>query len=112
DRVRGRHYEIVLDRRSAIRLALERARPADVVLLAGKGHEQTMILADGPVPWDERAEAEQALRELGLAAGKEGTGDRGENRYSAVDHAGGRHRRCRVRTGRRPVAAHRLRPCR
>jgi len=68
DRVRGRHYEIVLDRRSAIRLALERARPADVVLLAGKGHEQTMILADGPVPWDERAEAEQALRELGLAA--------------------------------------------
>lgn len=68
DRVRGRDYEIVLDRRSAIRLALERARPADVVLLAGKGHEQTMILADGPVPWDERAEAAQALRELGLAA--------------------------------------------
>ena len=67
-RARGRHYEVVLDRRSAIRLALERARPGDVVVLAGKGHERTMILGDGPVPWDERAETEQALRELGLEA--------------------------------------------
>ena len=65
-RAPGRDYEIVLDRRSAIRLALERAGPGDVVLLAGKGHEQTMILAGGPVPWNDRAEAEQALRELGL----------------------------------------------
>ena len=65
-RARGRDYEIVLDRRSAIRLALERAEPGDVVLLAGKGHEQTMILAGGPVPWNDRAEAELALRELGL----------------------------------------------
>jgi len=58
----------VLDRRAAIRLALERARPGDVVLLAGKGHERTMVFADGSVAWDERGEAEQALRELGLAA--------------------------------------------
>ncbi len=65
-RARGRDYEIVLDRRSAIRLALERAKPGDVVVLAGKGHEQTMILAGGPVPWNDRAEAELALRELGL----------------------------------------------
>jgi UDP-N-acetylmuramyl tripeptide synthase len=35
------------------------------VLLAGKGHERTMILAGGPEPWDERAKAEAALRELG-----------------------------------------------
>lgn len=69
-RARGRDYEVVLDRRSAIRLALERARPGDVVLLAGKGHERTMILGDGPVPWDERAETEQALGELGLAAAR------------------------------------------
>jgi len=65
-RARGRDYEIVLDRRSAIRLALERAEPGDVVVLAGKGHEQTMILSGGPVPWNDRAEAELALRELGL----------------------------------------------
>jgi UDP-N-acetylmuramoyl-L-alanyl-D-glutamate--2,6-diaminopimelate ligase len=64
----GRDYEIELDRRAAIRRALSLARPGDVVLLAGKGHERTMIMSDGAEPWDERAEAEAALRELGLAA--------------------------------------------
>ena len=37
------------------------------MLLAGKGHERTMILAGGSEPWNERAEAEAALRDLGLA---------------------------------------------
>jgi UDP-N-acetylmuramoyl-L-alanyl-D-glutamate--2,6-diaminopimelate ligase len=63
-RARGRDYDVVLDRRAAIRLAVERAAPGDVVLLAGKGHERTMRLAGGPVPWDERAEAEAAIRGL------------------------------------------------
>jgi len=40
------------------------ARPGDVVLLAGKGHEQAMITAAGREPWDERAEAEAAIKEL------------------------------------------------
>jgi UDP-N-acetylmuramoyl-L-alanyl-D-glutamate--2,6-diaminopimelate ligase len=66
DRRHGTDYEVILDRRKAIRHALRMAVPGDVVVLAGKGHERTMLLADGPVPWDERAEAEQALRELGL----------------------------------------------
>lgn len=61
----GRDYEVVLDRRQAIRRVLEAAGPGDVVVLAGKGHEQTMLLAHGPVPWDDRAEAEAALRDLG-----------------------------------------------
>jgi UDP-N-acetylmuramoyl-L-alanyl-D-glutamate--2,6-diaminopimelate ligase len=61
----GADYEVVIDRRAAIRLALSRARPGDVVLLAGKGHERAMITAAGKEPWDERAEAEAALRELG-----------------------------------------------
>jgi UDP-N-acetylmuramoyl-L-alanyl-D-glutamate--2,6-diaminopimelate ligase len=64
----GRDYEVELDRRAAIRRALARARPGDTVLLAGKGHEPTLALAGGPVPWDERAEAEAGLRALGLAA--------------------------------------------
>jgi UDP-N-acetylmuramoyl-L-alanyl-D-glutamate--2,6-diaminopimelate ligase len=63
----GRDYEVELDRRAAIRRALAMARPGDAVLLAGKGHERTMILAGRSEPWDERAEAEAALRELGLA---------------------------------------------
>jgi UDP-N-acetylmuramoyl-L-alanyl-D-glutamate--2,6-diaminopimelate ligase len=67
-RLPGRDYEVELDRRLAIRRALSLARPGDVVLLAGKGHERTMILGGGQEPWDERAEAEAALRELGLAA--------------------------------------------
>ncbi|MER3418945.1 MAG: UDP-N-acetylmuramyl peptide synthase, partial [Chloroflexota bacterium] len=56
---------LIPDRRAAIRLAFERARPGDVVLLAGKGHERSIIGPSGPEPWDERAEAERALRELG-----------------------------------------------
>jgi UDP-N-acetylmuramoyl-L-alanyl-D-glutamate--2,6-diaminopimelate ligase len=63
----GRDYEVVLDRGVAIRRILGVAGPGDVVVLAGKGHEQTMMLAGGSVPWDDRGEAEAALRELGLA---------------------------------------------
>ncbi|MBI2764248.1 MAG: UDP-N-acetylmuramoyl-L-alanyl-D-glutamate--2,6-diaminopimelate ligase [Chloroflexi bacterium] len=55
----------VADRSVAIRTALERARPGDVVLLAGKGHETTIEYADRQLPWDERAEAERALADLG-----------------------------------------------
>jgi len=66
-RARGRDYDVVLDRRQAIRRVLSAARAGDVVVLSGKGHEQTMMLARGSVPWDERSEAEAALRELGLA---------------------------------------------
>jgi UDP-N-acetylmuramoyl-L-alanyl-D-glutamate--2,6-diaminopimelate ligase len=59
----GRDYEIVIDRRSAIRRAIEIAKPGDCVLLAGKGHERSMQTAAGSEPWDERAEAEAAIRE-------------------------------------------------
>ena len=59
----GRDFEVVIDRRAAIRRAIEVARPGDTVLLAGKGHEHTMQMAAGPEPWDERTEAEAAVRE-------------------------------------------------
>jgi UDP-N-acetylmuramoyl-L-alanyl-D-glutamate--2,6-diaminopimelate ligase len=59
----GRDYEVVIDRRSAIRRAIEIAKPGDTVLLAGKGHERTMRTAHGSEPWDERAEAEAAIKE-------------------------------------------------
>jgi UDP-N-acetylmuramoyl-L-alanyl-D-glutamate--2,6-diaminopimelate ligase len=59
----GRDYEIVLDRRAAIKRAIEVARSGDSVLLAGKGHERTMQMAAGAEPWDERAEAEAAIKE-------------------------------------------------
>jgi UDP-N-acetylmuramoyl-L-alanyl-D-glutamate--2,6-diaminopimelate ligase len=56
---------LIADRRAAIDAAIERARPGDIVLLAGKGHEQAIIGPDGPVPWDERAEAAAALERAG-----------------------------------------------
>jgi UDP-N-acetylmuramoyl-L-alanyl-D-glutamate--2,6-diaminopimelate ligase len=63
-RVAGRDFDIILDRRAAIRRAVELARPGDTVLLAGKGHERSMLTAEGREPWDERAIAEEAIREL------------------------------------------------
>jgi len=62
---RGLDLLCIDDRRAAMEAAFERAEPGDVVLLAGKGHEQTIIMADGPRPWDERAEAIRALGRLG-----------------------------------------------
>jgi UDP-N-acetylmuramoyl-L-alanyl-D-glutamate--2,6-diaminopimelate ligase len=63
--VRGRDLLCIADRRSAIRAALEAARPGDVVVLAGKGHERSIIGAAGPDPWDEAAVARSLLTELG-----------------------------------------------
>ncbi|HEY8760809.1 MAG TPA: UDP-N-acetylmuramoyl-L-alanyl-D-glutamate--2,6-diaminopimelate ligase [Candidatus Dormibacteraeota bacterium] len=62
--VAGRDFDIILDRRAAIRRAVEMARPGDTLLLAGKGHERSMLTAAGREPWDERAVAEEAIREL------------------------------------------------
>jgi UDP-N-acetylmuramoyl-L-alanyl-D-glutamate--2,6-diaminopimelate ligase len=57
---------VIADRRAAIEAAFERARPGDIVLLAGKGHERSIIGPDGPRAWDERTEAEDALRRAGF----------------------------------------------
>jgi len=60
--------EVVPDRRGAIARAIEEARPGDVVLIAGKGHEQGQEFRDRTVPFDDRAVAREALRRLGAAA--------------------------------------------
>jgi UDP-N-acetylmuramoyl-L-alanyl-D-glutamate--2,6-diaminopimelate ligase len=62
---RGRDLLLEADRPAAIDAAFERARPGDVVLLAGKGHEQSIIGPDGPVAYDERATALGGLARLG-----------------------------------------------
>jgi UDP-N-acetylmuramoyl-L-alanyl-D-glutamate--2,6-diaminopimelate ligase len=54
------------DRRAAIEAAFERAQPGDVVLLAGKGHEPSILYADGPIPWDEAGVARDVLAALGF----------------------------------------------
>ena len=67
----SRDVRCIADRAQAIAAAFEAARPGDVVLLAGKGHEQSIIMADGPRPWDERSEAVKALGRLGFGQGQE-----------------------------------------
>ena len=66
---RDRDLLVIPDRAAAIRAALERARPGDVVLLAGMGHERSMVVGSEMRPWDERGAALSALAELGYDAG-------------------------------------------
>jgi UDP-N-acetylmuramoyl-L-alanyl-D-glutamate--2,6-diaminopimelate ligase len=62
---RGVDLLLVPDRRAAIAAAIGKARPGDVVLLAGKGHERSIIYAGSELPWDERAVAEECLAAAG-----------------------------------------------
>jgi UDP-N-acetylmuramoyl-L-alanyl-D-glutamate--2,6-diaminopimelate ligase len=61
----GTDYVIEPDRATAIRLALEYARKGDVVLIAGKGHEKTQILAGQTIPFDDAEIALSTLQQLG-----------------------------------------------
>jgi UDP-N-acetylmuramoyl-L-alanyl-D-glutamate--2,6-diaminopimelate ligase len=65
---RDRDLFLIADRRAAIAAAFERARPGDLVLLAGKGHEQSIVGPDGPIAYDEKSTALDALAALGFAA--------------------------------------------
>jgi len=67
-RRRGHDLLLIADRRAAIAAAFDAARPGDIVLLAGKGHERSIIGPDGELPWHERTVAEELLIELGHAA--------------------------------------------
>jgi UDP-N-acetylmuramoyl-L-alanyl-D-glutamate--2,6-diaminopimelate ligase len=66
-KIEGRGYLKIADRAQAIREALGRAQPGDIVLLLGKGHESCIIYEGGrTLPWSERAEVEQILHEMGF----------------------------------------------
>jgi UDP-N-acetylmuramoyl-L-alanyl-D-glutamate--2,6-diaminopimelate ligase len=61
-------HAVESDRARAIRAAVLRAGPGDVVLIAGKGHERRQIFRDGAVPFDDRLVAYEALKERLLHA--------------------------------------------
>jgi UDP-N-acetylmuramoyl-L-alanyl-D-glutamate--2,6-diaminopimelate ligase len=65
-------YLIEPDREKAIGLAMDEARAGDMVLLAGKGHENYQILADRTFELDDRVEARGALRERGYDGPQDG----------------------------------------
>jgi UDP-N-acetylmuramoyl-L-alanyl-D-glutamate--2,6-diaminopimelate ligase len=59
--VEGQSLFRVPDRLSAIHLAATLARPGDVVLVCGKGHEQSMCFGETEYGWDDREAARRAL---------------------------------------------------
>jgi UDP-N-acetylmuramoyl-L-alanyl-D-glutamate--2,6-diaminopimelate ligase len=58
------HYQIIVDRREAIRTALTEAREGDTVVIAGKGHETYQTIGSVSYPFDDRAVARELLHEL------------------------------------------------
>ncbi|MEA2901262.1 MAG: UDP-N-acetylmuramoyl-L-alanyl-D-glutamate--2,6-diaminopimelate ligase [Actinomycetota bacterium] len=66
---RGQTVDVEPDRRAAIALAVGGARPGDVVVVAGKGHETTQVTGADVVPFDDRVVAAEALDRLAAAAG-------------------------------------------
>jgi UDP-N-acetylmuramoyl-L-alanyl-D-glutamate--2,6-diaminopimelate ligase len=58
-------YLIEPDREKAISIAIDEAREGDIVLLAGKGHEDYQVIGETTLPWDDREQARKALRDRG-----------------------------------------------
>jgi UDP-N-acetylmuramoyl-L-alanyl-D-glutamate--2,6-diaminopimelate ligase len=60
----GESFWRIPDRGEAIRHAIHQAKPGDVVISCGKGHEQSMCFGDIEYPWDDRIAMRAALSEL------------------------------------------------
>jgi len=64
----GKPYEKILDRREAIHEAISKARTGDVILIAGKGHEDYQILGRETIHFDDKEVAREALAARGAEA--------------------------------------------
>ena len=60
-------YRIEPDRETALEMAIDEAQPGDIVLLAGKGHENSQILRDRTFEFDDREKAREVLRRKGFS---------------------------------------------
>ncbi|MBB5323781.1 UDP-N-acetylmuramoyl-L-alanyl-D-glutamate--2,6-diaminopimelate ligase [Anoxybacillus tepidamans] len=63
DGVAGQHYISIVDRKEAIRYAVQEAREGDVILIAGKGHETYQMIGDRVLHFDDRIVAREAIKE-------------------------------------------------
>jgi len=70
-------YSVEADRRKAIVLAIGEARPGDIVLLAGKGHEKVQVTRAGAAPFDDLEVARKALRAAGYQCESAPAGSQG-----------------------------------
>ncbi len=61
---KGEDYRVISDRTEAIAAAVTMARPGDLVMIAGKGHEDYQILDSGRIHFDDREVARAALEAL------------------------------------------------
>jgi UDP-N-acetylmuramoyl-L-alanyl-D-glutamate--2,6-diaminopimelate ligase len=61
--VEGRTFWRVRDRAEALRFALRLAQDGDLVVVCGKGHEQSMCFGEIEYPWDDRTAMRAALAE-------------------------------------------------
>src|SRR6202050_663173 len=73
----GVKYSVEADRRKAIGLAIREARPGDLVLLTGKGHEKVQVMREGAAPFDDLEVAREALRTVGFECAKAQVGAKG-----------------------------------
>ena len=62
----GTKYAVEVNRRKGIALAIGEARPGDIVLLAGKGHEKVQVTREGSSPFDDVEVAKEVLRAAGF----------------------------------------------
>ncbi|MEA3369129.1 MAG: UDP-N-acetylmuramoyl-L-alanyl-D-glutamate--2,6-diaminopimelate ligase [Candidatus Ratteibacteria bacterium] len=61
-----KNYQVILDRCQAIESALKMARPDEMIIIAGKGHETYQIYKDAVIPFDDREAVKRILGEMGL----------------------------------------------
>jgi len=80
----GQRVLTIADRRTAVIKAIELARPGDVVLIAGKGHEKYQVIGDQTIPFDDVAVAREALNRRGSRSGEGGDGEGGDGSPYAV----------------------------
>ena len=60
----GEAFLRIRDRGEAIRYAINKAEPGDVIIYCGKGHEQSMCFGEIEYPWDDRTAMRAALSEM------------------------------------------------
>lgn len=67
----GSNHTSIPDRREAIRAAIEMSKPNDIILIAGKGHENYQILGAERIPFDDRVEVRKVIEVVARLKEKE-----------------------------------------